>query len=62
MNSPCNDCKRRSVGCHNADTCKPWGEYVEKVRMAREQRFEDMLRCDDWKRHVKRHGATLKER
>ena len=62
MNSPCKECKKHKAGCHNVDTCKPWREYVEKVREANEKRQEARINGNDWAQHVRRHGAKIKER
>ena len=62
MTSPCQNCKRRKVGCHNVDSCKAWRDYVEKVRMAKEKRLEDSMGSEDYCQHIKRHGGTLSER
>lgn len=56
MLSPCKDCKRRKVGCHNVNMCPAWREYVECVQAAKarrdEYRFEQEIRGE----HLIRRG------
>lgn len=61
MNSPCMECKRRSLGCHNVNTCKPWAEYQERVRMANERRQKDKTDCENYVLHTMRHGEKRRE-
>lgn len=62
MLSPCKDCKRRKIGCHNVETCEPWRVYVEanQARLAaRRQVYEEY---EDVKSHLLRHKYTLKDK
>lgn len=34
--SPCKDCERRSVGCHNGSVCAAWAEFEQQVKAERE--------------------------
>lgn len=63
IDSPCKDCKRRKLGCHDSNKCKDWAEYViackkkREENMARkEERFQEKK---DAMTHLKRHGVKL---
>lgn len=59
MTSPCKDCQRRTLGCHNADTCPEWQKYEEAklVKYAVKKELGDQ--CFDFERHQRRHGHKL---
>lgn len=52
--SPCKDCTRRKVGCHNVETCKDWKKYVEALRAERAERVGKGYHYQDWANHVAR--------
>lgn len=62
MTSPCKDCERRTLGCHNVDTCDKWRDYVEARKKASDQKAETVRQCNDWERHLRRHGCKLPRR
>lgn len=52
--SPCMDCKRRKVGCHDVKKCKAWAEYVDKKKAAQAAAVERSMERFDETRHYKR--------
>ena len=59
MKSPCKECTRRKLGCHNVDTCPQWREYVENNQKAKAIRSETAMQGCDWERHLRRHGQKV---
>lgn len=49
MKSPCKDCKRRKIGCHNVEKCKDWAMYVE-YKKARQDAQPIMMNWDEHNR------------
>lgn len=58
MKSPCKDCQRRTLGCHNVDACPEWREYVESVQAEKAKRREVRMEQEAWGAHLKRRGYT----
>lgn len=58
MLSPCKNCERRKVGCHNVDTCPEWNKYVTTTREARAKRDAYREYMQTWSEHQKRRGYT----
>lgn len=56
MKSPCKECPRRKVGCHNVDTCDEWREYVKTNQEANERRDEYRMEQTIREGHLKRRG------
>lgn len=56
MKSPCKDCARRKVGCHNVDTCREWREYVEANQAAQARRRDNTEKGSNWQEHLRRRG------
>ena len=56
MKSPCKECPRRKVGCHNVDTCEEWREFVNAVQEARGRRDEYRREQQIREGHLKRRG------
>lgn len=56
MTSPCKDCKRRKVGCHNTETCVGWAEYVEANKTRLLAQFEAKEEYEDRKQSSYRHA------
>lgn len=54
--SPCKDCKRRKLGCHDSKKCKAWAEYVQTKKAARAAAEERRLERKDKAFHARRHG------
>lgn len=59
MLSPCKDCKRRKVGCHDIRTCAEWNEYVAFNKAVKEARHEQARQEDDYSLQLQRHGRRL---
>jgi len=57
MLSPCKDCERRKVGCHNVDTCPEWRLYVESVQKAKVRRDEYREEQCARTSHLRRRGC-----
>lgn len=55
MTSPCKDCKRRKVGCHNVETCKVWAAYVEANKAHLLARYAAKEEREDVMKHLRRH-------
>ncbi len=62
MKSPCKDCARRKVGCHNVDTCPAWQEYVKDVQAAKAMRDEYRMEQESRNAHLKRRGCPMSMR
>lgn len=56
MTSPCKGCQRRTLGCHNMDTCQEWHEYVEVRKKATALKAEAVNESKDIRLHLQRHG------
>lgn len=56
MKSPCKECERRKVGCHNVDTCAQWREFVQYNREANDGRNEYRMEQEIRAGHLKRRG------
>ena len=62
MTSPCKDCKRRKVGCHNVEKCKEWSEYVQMNQARLAAKYEAHEETEDIKRHMRRHGHRITDK
>ena len=58
MLSPCKNCERRKVGCHNVDTCPEWLEYVKTKQEAKAKRDDYREEQATRTAHLKRRGYT----
>lgn len=56
MLSPCKNCERRKVGCHNVDTCTEWREYVKTTQEAQLRRGEYREEQAARTSHLRRRG------
>jgi hypothetical protein len=56
MKSPCKDCERRKVGCHNVDTCPQWLAFVQSNQEAKVRRDEYLEEQNARTSHLKRRG------
>lgn len=56
--SPCKDCKKRFVGCHDSTKCKKWAAYVEAKKAVAAKRSEASWKSFDDRKHNARHGST----
>lgn len=56
MKSPCKECPRRKVGCHNVDTCEQWREYVKTNQEANARRDEYRQDQEARTSHLRRRG------
>ena len=56
MRSPCKECPRRKVGCHNVDTCEEWREFVKATQEANERRDEYRREQQIREGHLMRRG------
>lgn len=54
MNSPCKDCKRRKIGCHDVEKCNAWREHVEAQRNRLKQMAEEKNSHMNWDEHLRR--------
>lgn len=61
MTSPCKDCKRRKVGCHNVKTCKAWAKYVASKEKRKAQK-DTGYTAQDWENHLRRRKRLIKTR
>lgn len=59
MKSPCKDCQRRTLGCHNVDTCPEWRGYVENNERLKALKSETARQGIDWEQHLRRHGCKV---
>ena len=62
MKSPCKECQRRTLGCHNVDTCTEWRDYVETKKKAYAAKMETAKQGNDWIQHMRRHGRMIPRR
>lgn len=62
MTSPCKDCTRRKVGCHNVETCPDWAVHVERTKARYAARKEKMETMDSIEDSVRRRGGKLSQR
>ena len=62
MTSPCKDCQRRTLGCHNVDVCQEWKAYVEARKIAYAAKRAVAEQGDDFERHQIRHRVRLPRR
>lgn len=57
--SPCKDCDRRFLGCHNVKLCKKWAEYVVAKKKNKDNHVElRKERADEKRRTARRGGAN----
>ena len=54
--SPCKDCKKRFLGCHDSNRCKKWAEYVIAKKAVHQRRQEYYQQKVDEKTSLARHG------
>lgn len=62
MTSPCKDCQRRTLGCHNVDECQDWKAYVELKKRVYAARKEVSEQGDDFERHQVRHRVRIRSK
>lgn len=62
MLSPCKDCTKRYVGCHNVEKCKEWAVFVEDQKKKREWKLEQYMLDRDVEYRYKRMGVKDKQR
>lgn len=59
MTSPCKECQKRTLGCHDVNTCQQWREYVEAKKKVIALRREISETGIDWEQHQRRHGRKV---
>lgn len=59
MTSPCKDCQRRRIGCHNVDECREWREFTEAKEKLNALKSENSKHSNDWEQHLRRHGVKI---
>ena len=62
MTSPCKGCQKRTLGCHDVNTCEKWREYVEEQKKVIALKREITDGGNDWERHQRRHGRKVPRR
>ena len=62
MTSPCMNCQRRKLGCHNVDTCQEWKAHEEAKKKEYAERIDYADGGYDYEQHQKRHGRKLPRR
>lgn len=63
IDSPCNGCKHRKMGCHNVSTCDAWRDYVAANKKMREQRANERgLTGYDCELHSRRKGYKVPQK
>ena len=62
MTSPCKECQRRTLGCHDSKVCEDWRRYVEERKKVRDARAAVKEQGNDFEQHLRRHGCKLPRR
>ena len=62
MTSPCKDCQRRTLGCHNEDECPDWKAYMELKERVYAARKEVSDQGNDFEQHQVRHRVRIRNR
>ncbi len=64
IQSPCMNCLRRRVGCHDPEACKAWAEYAAQAKAVQadtdRRRLQRELLCEYSKDLHKRIGRRMR--